>query len=90
MQLYNSITIISSKYQVYIHTLCNVSTINTQGVVDSSGIVFTYIDTPRQYDAGILFLGHAVAPVMIIPPNANNFTTIGLCSNPCTNKVSIM
>uniref|UniRef100_A0A1X7UIG5 DOMON domain-containing protein n=1 Tax=Amphimedon queenslandica TaxID=400682 RepID=A0A1X7UIG5_AMPQE len=54
------------------------------GITDSSGIVFTYIDTRRQYDAGILFLGHAVAPVMIIPPNTNNFKTIGLCSGPCT------
>lgn len=58
------------------------------GVVDSSGFVFTYIDTPRQYDAGILFFGHGVSPSMIIPPNAHNFTTMGLCSDPCTRKVT--
>ena len=89
---YNYIIIIQNRYQVHTKILfikqCSIPRMYIIiGITDSSGIVFTYIDTPRQYDAGILFLGHAVAPVMIIPPNSNNFKTIGLCSDPCTTTV---
>lgn len=57
------------------------------GVIDSSGIAFTYISTRRQHNAGVLFLGHQVRPSMVIPPNAANFTVTGVCSGVCTRKV---
>lgn len=82
---YNNPEQVSGMYFYFIKHYTSIVCIT--GITDSSGIVFTYIDTGRQYDAGILFLGHAVAPVMIIPPNTNNFKTIGLCSDPCTKTV---
>ena len=57
------------------------------GVLDSSGIEFFYTSTPRQHDAGILNIGHAVTFSMIIPPNAADFTIFGLCPASCTNQV---
>ena len=45
---------------------------------------FYYIDTPRQYDAGIMEIGHFVSPLMIIPPKAENYTVYGFCSPSCT------
>ena len=54
------------------------------GVVDSSGMIFYYIDTPRQHNAGILEVGHQVNQFMIIPPKARNYTIFGFCSAGCT------
>lgn len=92
MQLFKYITIILMKYQVYnIHKLLiSLSLFFLLDIVDSSGFIFTYTNTPRQYDAGILFFGHAIVPAMVIPPNAYNFTTIGLCTNGCTQTVSLI
>jgi hypothetical protein len=57
------------------------------GVIDSSGIEFTYINDSRQHDAGIMFLGHIVSSNMVIPPKAQNYTVTGLCSSACTNSL---
>ena len=57
------------------------------GILDSSGIEFFYTSTPRQHDAGILNVGHVVNYLMIIPPNAADFSILGLCSANCTNQV---
>ena len=56
----------------------------TTGVVDSSGMIFYYIDTPRQHSAGILEVGHEVNQFMIIPPKARNYTIFSFCSAGCT------
>ena len=55
--------------------------------MDSSGLTFTYLETPREFDAGILFMGHAVTPQMVIPPNDTNYTISAFCSVDCTEKV---
>ena len=57
------------------------------GIKDSSGLSFTYINTSREHDAGILYLGHTVNNLMIIPPKAANFTVTGLCTDSCTKLV---
>ena len=61
---------------------------NAPGVIDSSGITFYYTSTPRQHRAGIMILGHVVAQLMVIPPNAANYTVAGLCPGQCTDAVS--
>ena len=57
------------------------------GVRDSSGMTFTYTATRRQHDAGILFMGHQVGISQIIPPNANNYSSYGVCPGLCTQQV---
>ncbi|XP_003387559.2 PREDICTED: DBH-like monooxygenase protein 2 homolog isoform X2 [Amphimedon queenslandica] len=54
------------------------------GVVDSSGVTFYYIDTPREHDSGILAVGHAVNQYMIIPPKARDYTIYSFCPTDCT------
>ena len=58
------------------------------GIVDSSGIEFTYIDNPREYDAGVMSISHT-EKTMVLPPNANDFSVTGLCPPECTRKVSL-
>uniref|UniRef100_A0A1X7ULI6 Copper type II ascorbate-dependent monooxygenase C-terminal domain-containing protein n=1 Tax=Amphimedon queenslandica TaxID=400682 RepID=A0A1X7ULI6_AMPQE len=53
-------------------------------VVDSSGVTFYYIDTPREHDSGILAVGHAVNQYMIIPPKARDYTIYSFCPTDCT------
>ena len=61
----------------------------SSGTRDNSGVQFSYTSTPREYDAGILELGHHVTNFMIIPPNRANYTVAGVCASDCTNKVRI-
>ena len=56
-------------------------------VVDSSGMRFFYVNTPREHDAGVLYVGHSVVPIMIIPPGADNYTISGICGAQCTERV---
>ena len=49
-----------------------------------------YTTTPREYDAGILIVGHNVHPYHVIPPNAENFVSIGLMTAECTSKVHVI
>ena len=58
------------------------------GVRDSSGMMFTYTATRREHDAGILFAGHRVTFAQIIPPNAENYSTYGVCPGECTQPVN--
>ena len=48
---------------------------------------FFYVNTPREHDAGVLYLGHSVVPIMIIPPGTNNYTISGICGAQCTERV---
>lgn len=56
-------------------------------IVDSSGMRFFYVNAPREHDAGVLYMGHSVVPLMIIPPGANNYTISGICGAQCTERV---
>ena len=47
-----------------------------------------YTTTPREHDAGILTVGHSVHPYQVIPPNSENFVSLGIMTEECTNKVS--
>ena len=57
------------------------------GVLDSSGMRFTYINEPLKHRAGVLTLGHNVHSGMIIPPERNDYTITGFCPGSCTQKV---
>ena len=58
------------------------------GVVDSSGLRFTYTSQLREYDAGILLTGINVNGILhLIPPNAESFLSYGDCSADCLEKV---
>ena len=57
------------------------------GVIDSSGMRFYYTSTPREHDAGVMFLGHDVNRLMIVPPGAPNYTIASVCSANCTQSV---
>ena len=57
------------------------------GVTDSSGMRFYYSDTSREHDAGIIFLGHDVTSLMVVPPGASNYTIGGVCTANCTKSV---
>ena len=57
------------------------------GILDSSGIRFTYTDEPPQHRAGALTVGYAVHSGMIIPPGQDDYTITGHCPGVCTNKV---
>uniref|UniRef100_A0A1X7TY90 Uncharacterized protein n=1 Tax=Amphimedon queenslandica TaxID=400682 RepID=A0A1X7TY90_AMPQE len=56
------------------------------GIVDSSGIEFTYIDTPREYNAGVMTVGHINDNTMVIPPNTVDYSVTGLCLPECTRN----
>ena len=55
-----------------------------KGVIDNSGLRFYYTRTPRQYDAGILEIGHDVTPFMVIPPGVERYTVLGFCAMECS------
>jgi len=59
------------------------------GIVDSSGMRLYYTDRPRQEDAAILSLGHAVVGHMIVPPRVQQYVIHGFCSSNCTDEVSV-
>lgn len=58
--------------------------------MDSSGLEFFYTNTRATHEAGLLTVGHAVRPSMVIPPNADSYEVVGFCSGQCTEEVSIM
>ena len=75
----------------YVYSFLPVSTfLLWSGIVDSSGMEFFYTTTPPQQRAGILAVGHLVSNIMIIPPNAENFTVTSLCPGSCTRSVSAL
>ena len=57
------------------------------GVSDSSGLIFTYTQTRREHDAGILQVGHLVRRTQIIPPGTLNYSTYGTCHSNCTSQL---
>ena len=50
---------------------------------------YYYTSVPREHDAGILFLGHAVSPYMVVPPKTLNYTIGGVCTSNCTKTVCV-
>nr|CAB3263919.1 DBH-like monooxygenase protein 1 homolog [Phallusia mammillata] len=58
-----------------------------QGIVDSSGLRFTYTRQLRQYDSGLLDVGMGIAPAeQIIPPGAVSYKSYGECSASCLKQ----
>eukprot|EP00850_Spirogloea_muscicola_P002048 SM000007S21008 [mRNA] locus=s7:1366209:1376064:- [translate_table: standard] len=57
------------------------------GVVDSSGLKFTFSDKLRDYDAGTWPLGPTVAQSIVIPPGMPSWTVKSKCSLSCTKKL---
>ena len=58
--------------------------------MDSSGVQFFYTSKPRQFEAGILNLGHMVDNSMVIPPRTDRYDIIGTCAPECTLQVNIV
>ncbi|XP_068239142.1 DBH-like monooxygenase protein 1 isoform X1 [Palaemon carinicauda] len=56
-----------------------------KGVTDNSGVRIHYTHKLRQYDAGILTLGHIVSPTHIIPPG-QKWQTVAHCTDACTAR----
>jgi len=40
----------------------------------------------RQYDAGMMTIGHTVLASLVIPPKTKDFMIVGHCGADCTNK----
>ena len=82
---------IPMKYQVlrllemHAGTACNSS-----GVLDNSGLRFFYTSEAPEHNAGIMFLGHLVIPIMLIPPKTERYTVSAICTADCTNQVCLM
>nr|XP_002129219.1 DBH-like monooxygenase protein 1 homolog [Ciona intestinalis] len=59
-----------------------------QGIIDSSGLRIYHTSQVRQYDAGVLDVGHLVSPVtQLIPPNADSYLQYGECTSDCLTEV---
>ena len=58
------------------------------GVVDSSGLKFTFSSEPSRYRAGILSFFHSSTNFLVIPPGRDNYVINAVCSDGCTEKVS--
>ena len=81
MQLLSLVLFHGSNIDTPFHSTC-------PGVVDSSGMEFSYTNTPPQHRAGFLTIAHAVRKDMVIPPNAENYTISSICTGSCTQAVS--
>ena len=46
-----------------------------------------YTGIQREHDAGVIEVGQFVTPIMVIPPNAKNFTATGIANGECTSEV---
>ena len=58
------------------------------GIVDSSGLQFFYTTEEPEHRAGVLFMGVAVSPVLVVPPGQDQFAVTGECSFDCLDRVS--
>nr|XP_039264402.1 DBH-like monooxygenase protein 1 [Styela clava] len=53
-------------------------------IIDSSGVELTYTAELRKYDAGLIVLGNTIDGFEhFIPPNAQQFKTVGHCQSRC-------
>ena len=59
------------------------------GVIDSSGLAFTYIKEQREHDAGVLIFGRDSETLMTIPPMAESYTVSAHCHSECTEEVCV-
>ncbi len=72
---------------VFSHVCIPLATAFSIGVHDSSGMEFFYTSSPREFDAGILYLGDQVGINEVVPPNAVDYQIFGWCPSDCTDKV---
>ena len=55
-------------------------------IVDNSGLRIFLTDQLREYDTGVIMVGHEITPFMIIPPN-EEWETTAHCTPSCTEEV---
>ena len=60
------------------------------GLIDSSGIKFTYTKTLRKYDAGIMELGLEYIDKMALPPALPLWKLVAYCIPECTKAVRLV
>jgi len=58
----------------------------TVGVLDSSGLKFTYTSNPPIHRASVLSVGFSSNYFLVVPPNRDNFDINAICADVCTNK----
>ncbi|EEB11553.1 hypothetical protein Phum_PHUM125540 [Pediculus humanus corporis] len=59
----------------------------TTSVIDNSGFRIYYTEDLRPFDAGVMMTGVKVTPLHLVPPQQNEYKSIGLCNDVCTNKL---
>ena len=59
----------------------------SSGIVDNSGMEFFYTLQKPTHLAGTVTVSIGVLPVLIIPPNADDFTVRTTCASSCTDQV---
>ena len=57
------------------------------GVLDSSGLKFTYTSVPPRHRAAILTTGFTTDFTMVIPPEREKYVINSVCSDTCTKQV---
>lgn len=57
------------------------------GVMDSSGLKFTFTSDPQRHRAAILTTGYSSTNFLVIPPGRESHTINSVCSSECTQKV---
>lgn len=58
------------------------------GMTDRSGIRFHFTPSIRQFDSGLLEVGHVISPYHIIPPRQRSFKSYGYCMKECLVEVT--
>ncbi|CAL8126017.1 unnamed protein product [Orchesella dallaii] len=71
----------------YFMTETHYENLGHEATTDSSGIRIFYTDELRQYEGGVMLIGHqGHSPFLLIPPKQDNFVVNGLCGSECTEK----
>lgn len=53
-------------------------------ITDDSGLELLLTSQLREFDAGLLTIGHEVSSLHLIPPGLEHFTSVGHCPDLCT------
>jgi len=57
------------------------------GIIDSSGLEILLTPKLRQYDSGLMTVGHDVSSLHLIPPGLEHYTSVGHCPDLCTSSL---
>ena len=58
------------------------------GIIDSSGLEILLTPKLRQYDSGLMTVGHDVSSLHLIPPGLEHYTSVGHCPDLCTSVIT--